>query len=71
LEVNRYRINIIRTSHAIIDSTPDFETWIWLPCGSLKLPHGAVVKNGTVFHLKRFAKFLINLKIIKIIIIKN
>jgi hypothetical protein len=32
---------------------------------------GAVVENGTVFHLKKFANFLINLKIIKIIIIKN
>jgi len=32
---------------------------------------GAVVENGTLFHLKKFAKFLINLKIIKIIIIKN
>jgi hypothetical protein len=32
---------------------------------------GAVVENGTLFHLKKFANFLINLKIIKIIIIKN
>jgi hypothetical protein len=32
---------------------------------------GAVVENGTVFHLKKFANFLINLKIIIIIIIKN
>jgi hypothetical protein len=32
---------------------------------------GAVVENDTVFHLKKFAKFLINFKIIKIIIIKN
>jgi hypothetical protein len=39
---------------------------IRLPCGSLKQPHGAVV-----FHIKKFAKLLINLKIIKIIIIKN
>jgi hypothetical protein len=30
---------------------------------------GAVVENGTVFHFKKFAKFLINLKIIKIKII--
>jgi hypothetical protein len=44
---------------------------IRLPCGSLKLPHGSVVENGTVFHLKKFVKLLINLKIIKIIIIKN
>jgi len=29
------------------------------------------VKNGTVFQLKKFVKLLINLKIIKIIIIKN
>jgi hypothetical protein len=29
------------------------------------------VENGIVFHLKIFAKFLINLKIIKIIIIKS
>jgi hypothetical protein len=29
------------------------------------------MKNGTVFHLKKFVNFLINLKIIKIIIIKN
>jgi hypothetical protein len=28
-------------------------------------------QNGTVFHLKEFVNFLINLKIIKIIIIKN
>jgi hypothetical protein len=32
---------------------------------------GAVVENGTVFCFKKFAKLLINLKIIKIIIIKN
>jgi len=32
---------------------------------------GAVVENGTVSHLKKFANFLINFKIIKIIIIKN
>jgi hypothetical protein len=32
---------------------------------------GVVVENDTVFHLKKFAKFLINLKTIKIIIIKN
>jgi hypothetical protein len=31
----------------------------------------AVVENGTVSHFKKFANFLINLKIIKIIIIKN
>jgi hypothetical protein len=28
-------------------------------------------QNGTVFHLKKFTNYLINLKIIKIIIIKN
>jgi hypothetical protein len=32
---------------------------------------GVVVENGTVSHLKKFVNFLINLKIIKIIIIKN
>jgi hypothetical protein len=36
--------------------------WAWM---------GAVVENGTVFHLKKITKFLINLKIIKKIIIKN
>jgi len=37
----------------------------------VKLPHGTIVtQNGTVFHLKKFVKLLINLKIIKILIIK-
>jgi hypothetical protein len=44
---------------------------IRLPCGSLKLLHGCCSGKRYRFPLKKFVKFLINLKIIKIIIIKN
>jgi hypothetical protein len=44
-----------------------------LPCGSLKLPTGAIVENKIILfsNYKKISNFLINLKIIKIIIIKN
>jgi hypothetical protein len=35
---------------------------IRLPCGSLNYHIGAVVENGTVFHLKKFAKLKLNKK---------